>query len=74
MLINEIPVLDQLVPEALLHVSGVGAKSRHSFDYVHYQMKAIELVEDHHIEWSCRSPFLVESPHMDVVMILALVG
>src|SRR5258708_7656337 len=74
MLINVIPVLDQLVAKVLFYVSGFGTKSRHSFDHVHCQMKAIELVEDDHVEWSRRSPFLVESSHVDIVMILAFVG
>src|SRR5262245_50721216 len=52
MLINVIPVRDQLMSKVLFHMSGFGAQSRHSLDHVHCQMKAIKLVKDYHVEWS----------------------
>src|SRR6516165_6404418 len=67
-------MLGQLVAEMLLDVSGFGAKTRHPFDHVHRQMKAIELIEHRHVEWGRRRAFLVVAPHVHIVVIFAPVG
>src|SRR5215475_12838979 len=73
-LIDVAPVLDQLVAIALLCVGGPRSQSRHAFDDVHCQMKAIEPVEHRHVERGGRRPFFNEATDVDVVMVGAIVG
>jgi hypothetical protein len=57
-------VLDQLVPNDLLNVGGASTKSRHAIDDVSDEVKAIEVVQDDHVEGGGRRPFFFVTAHM----------
>jgi hypothetical protein len=62
-------VLDQLVPNGLLDVGGASTKSRHAVDDVGDEVKAIEVVQDNHVEGGGRRPFFLVTAHVQVRMI-----
>ena len=67
-------VLDQLVAESLLGISGHIAELRHPVDHVRRQMKPVEVVADDHVEGGRRRPFLLLAADMDVAVVGAAVG
>src|SRR5260370_36257217 len=71
-LVDVVPVLDQLVAKALLGVRGPAPESRHAFDDVHRQMEAIEPVEHGHVERGGRGSFFNEPADMNVIMVPAI--
>src|SRR5207245_2306709 len=45
-------VLDEFVADGLLGVGGLGTELRHAIDDVSDEMKAVEVIHHHHVEWS----------------------
>jgi hypothetical protein len=72
--IDVVSVFGELVAEMLRQVCSFCGETRHPFNHVHRQMKAIEPVEHNHVERCGRSTFLDESSHVHVFVIFALIG
>src|SRR5260370_11794499 len=62
-------VLDQLVAQRLLEVSGPSAELRQSVDHVHDQVEAVQFVEHDHVERGGGRAFLFVAAYMQVLVI-----
>src|SRR6185369_3878769 len=68
-LLDVLPMLDQLVADRLLEVRGPRTELRHAVDHVLHEMEPIEVVEHDHVERGRRRPFLLVAPHVDVAVV-----
>ena len=64
----------QLVADGLLGVGGARAQLRHAVDDVGDQMKAVEVVQDDHVERRGGRAFFLVAAHVQIVMIGAAIG
>jgi hypothetical protein len=64
------PVLDELVPELLLEVDASISRLREPVNRIHYEVKAIHIVQHCHVERSGNRALFFISPDMNVVVIL----
>src|SRR5580765_1585185 len=68
--LTDVTLVDhQPVAEELLHVGGTGSKAGHAIDDIAREVKAIQIVQDHHVEWSRRGPFLFIAANVEVRVI-----
>src|SRR5271157_2364051 len=74
MLANEFLVLDQLVAQRLLHVTGPRLKLWQAVDRVTHQMEAIHLVQHRHVEGCCDSAFFLVAPNVQVMVVCSPVS
>src|SRR5215813_6782778 len=74
MLAHVARMLDQRVAELLLDVGGGYAEPRDALDRFDGEMEAIELVQDHHVEWRRGRAFLRKAAHMHAGVIGAVIG
>ena len=66
---NELTVvLDELVADSLLGISGPRAETWHTMDYVADQVKAIKIVHHAHVERSTGRTLLFVATHVQVRM------
>src|SRR5262249_17081375 len=66
-------VFGELIFELLTCPRACGAEPRHALDCFYRKVEAVELVEHHHVKRCCRCSFLLETAHMHVGVIGALV-
>src|SRR5664280_1096194 len=67
-------VAQALVAHVLAQVRGSLAQARNTVDYIDHEVKAVEVVEHHHVERRGRRALLLVSAHVDVVVVGAAVG
>src|SRR5205823_2267692 len=68
-LIDIRPVLDQLVPQALLNVPRDVAETLNPVEHITREMKPVKLIEHRHIERCRGSAFFLVSPDMEIVVV-----
>src|SRR5215467_4363008 len=71
---DELLVVDELVADRLLGVSGARPKLRHAVDDVAYEVEAIEIVQHAHIERRRGGALFLVAAHVDVVVARSPVG
>src|SRR5690242_809587 len=71
---NEFLVVDELVADGLLGVSGPGAQLGHAVEHVADQMEAIETVQHTHVERRGRGAFFPVAACVDVLVTVSPVG
>ena len=64
-----LPMLQQLVVQALLEVRGLGAKLRQAVDHVAGQVKAVQVVQDRHVERRGDRAFFLVAADVNVLAI-----
>src|SRR4029450_12247635 len=71
---DELLMLDELVADRLLGVSGPRSELRHAVDHVAYQVEAIEIIQHAHVERRRGGALFLVATHMDVIVTGAPVG
>jgi hypothetical protein len=67
-------VLNQLVSQELLEMCADALQTRYAIDHVAREVKAIEIIQDGHIEGSRCCSFFLVSADVEVVVIRAPIG
>ena len=67
--LDVLPVLDEFVAYGLLGVRCRGSELRHAVDDVGHEVKAVEVVHDHHVERRRGRALLLEAAHVQVPVI-----
>jgi len=67
-------VFDELISDSLHRVSSKIPKFWHPVNHVCYQMEAIQIVPDNHVERRGRGPLLLVTPDMKVVVVGPTIG
>src|SRR5262249_28434715 len=71
---DELLVVDELVADRLLGVSGARPELRHAVDDVAYEVEAIEIVQHAHIERRRGGALFLVAANVDVVVARSPVG
>src|SRR5215472_12988067 len=71
---DELLVVDELVADRLLGVSGARPKLRHAVDDVAYEVEAIEIVQHAHVERRRGGALFLVAAHVDVRVTRSTVG
>ena len=73
-LVDIVFVIDKLVPNELLGVSGHVSQLRYPIYNIRYQVKAIQIIANDHVKRCRRGAFFFIASYMQILMISASVG
>ena len=73
-LMDIVPVFDQLILHLLFQVSQAVTEMRQAVNHIFHQVKTVHIIEHRHIEGRCNGAFFLIAPHMNIIMIRAPVG
>src|SRR5216683_8298080 len=66
-------VLDELVAQELFEMRADALQARNAIDHIACEMEAVQIVQDRHVERSCRGSFFLVSAEVEIVVIGAAI-
>src|SRR6202008_4331214 len=73
-LANIIPVIDEFVAEKLFEMRADALKARNAVDNIAGEMKAVEVVQNGHVERRCRGALFLVAADMKILVIGAAIS